>query len=133
MLFGLIQFLVIAAFVETDFNNWKIQSTEELFTILYAGVVASGMCFLFKLGCIHKGGPVFVAVFQPLQTLLVAIMAFLILATNYTPDVLIMVGLYFILWGKTKEKNAAEDEDTLKKHLLKDPESGVIEDETNKA
>lgn len=34
--FGLIQFLVIAVFVETEFENWKIQSIEELFTILYA-------------------------------------------------------------------------------------------------
>lgn len=34
--FGLIQFLVIAAFVETDINRWIIQSGEELFTILYA-------------------------------------------------------------------------------------------------
>ncbi|KAE8665005.1 Protein WALLS ARE THIN 1 [Hibiscus syriacus] len=77
--FGLIQFLVIAAFVETDFNNLKIQSMEELFTILYAGVVASGIVFSLQTWCIHKGGPVFVAVFQPLQTLLVAFMAFVIL------------------------------------------------------
>lgn len=34
--FGLIQFLVIALFVETDLNNWIIVSWEELFTILYA-------------------------------------------------------------------------------------------------
>ncbi|CAI0400625.1 unnamed protein product [Linum tenue] len=34
--FGLIQFLVIASFLETDLNNWKLQSLEELFTILYA-------------------------------------------------------------------------------------------------
>ena len=34
--FGVIQFMVIAAFVETDFEHWKIQSGEEVFTILYA-------------------------------------------------------------------------------------------------
>lgn len=34
--FGLLQFVVIAAFAETDINRWKIQSGEELFTILYA-------------------------------------------------------------------------------------------------
>ena len=34
--FGLVQFLVIALFVETDLNNWIIVSWEELFTILYA-------------------------------------------------------------------------------------------------
>ncbi|KDO62829.1 hypothetical protein CISIN_1g048127mg, partial [Citrus sinensis] len=41
--FRLIQFLAIAAFVETDINRWKIQSGEELFTIFYAGIVASGI------------------------------------------------------------------------------------------
>lgn len=34
--FGLIQFLIIAAFAEDDWENWKIQSLEELFIILYA-------------------------------------------------------------------------------------------------
>ncbi|XWS60982.1 hypothetical protein CRYUN_Cryun07bG0086000 [Craigia yunnanensis] len=142
--FGLIQFLVIAAFVETDFNHWKIQSIEELFTILYAGVVASGIVFSLQTWCIHKGGPVFVAVFQPLQTLLVAIMAFIIIGDQLyfgsaIGAVLIMVGLYLVLWGKTVEKNVvsvAKDEDTLKKHLLNDPESRDIEegaDESNTA
>lgn len=34
--FRLLQFLLIAGLVETDFEHWKIQSGEELFTILYA-------------------------------------------------------------------------------------------------
>ncbi|MBA0593740.1 hypothetical protein Gorai_010672, partial [Gossypium raimondii] len=140
--FGLIQFLVIAAFVETDFNNWKIQSMEELFTILYAGIVASGIVFSLQTWCIHKVGPVFVAIFQPLQMLLVAIMAFVILGDKLYSGcvfgaVLIVVGLYLVLWGKTEEKkigNIAIDEDTLKQHLLIDPEIGDhIQDERNKS
>lgn len=34
--FGLIQFLFIAAFFEKDPKHWKIQSGEEILTILYA-------------------------------------------------------------------------------------------------
>ncbi|KAG4118034.1 hypothetical protein ERO13_D12G268000v2 [Gossypium hirsutum] len=140
--FGLIRFLVIAAFVETDFNNWKIQSMEELFTILYAGIVASGIVFSLQTWCIHKVGPVFVAIFQPLQMLLVAIMAFVILGDKLYSGcvlgaVLIVVGLYLVLWGKTEEKkigNIAIDEDTLKQHLLIDPEIGDhIQDERYKS
>ncbi|KAK6249717.1 hypothetical protein SCA6_003722, partial [Theobroma cacao] len=171
--FGLTQFLVIAAFVETDFHHWKIQSKEELLTILYAvipsvpvlkdfhffgiqnfvvdvngfvshnvdqvnffqGVVASGIVFSLQTWCIYKGGPVIVAIFQPLQTLLVAIMAFMILGDQlYSGSVIgavfIMVGLYLVLWGKTEEKNVAKDEDadTLKKHLLNDTESRDAEE-----
>ncbi|XP_019457740.1 PREDICTED: WAT1-related protein At3g18200-like [Lupinus angustifolius] len=78
-LFGLIQFLIIAAFTERDLESWKIQSKEELLTILYAGVISSGIVIYLQTWCIQKGGPVFVAVFQPLQTFIVAIMAALIL------------------------------------------------------
>ncbi|XP_021897560.1 WAT1-related protein At3g18200 [Carica papaya] len=121
--FGLIQFLVIAAFLETDFNNWIIQSGEELFTILYAGIVASGIVVYLQTWCIHKSGPVFVAVFQPMQTLLVAIMAFLILGDQLylgriVGAVFIMLGLYSVLWGKNEENKLENQEDTLKKSLL---------------
>ncbi|KAH7528682.1 WAT1-related protein At3g18200 [Ziziphus jujuba] len=121
--FGLIQFLVIAAFVETDFEHWKIQSGEEIFTILYAGIVSSGIVIALQTWCIHKGGPVFVAVFQPLQTLLVAIMATLILHDQlYSGGIigagLIMLGLYSVLWGKNKENREANQGESLTKLLL---------------
>ena len=41
--------------------------------------MAAGIVFSLQTWCIQKGGPVFVAVFQPMQTLLVAAMASLIL------------------------------------------------------
>ncbi|XP_074315807.1 WAT1-related protein At3g18200 [Silene latifolia] len=124
--FGLIQFLVIAAFAETDTQHWKIASGEELFTILYAGIVSSGIVISLQTWCIHKGGPVCVAVFQPVQTILVAIMAALILGDQLYSGgifgaILITLGLYSVLWGKTTEyKNANQEssEDQLRKHLI---------------
>ncbi|KAI9173537.1 hypothetical protein LWI28_002888 [Acer negundo] len=127
--FGLIQFIVIAAFVDPDINRWKIESGEELFTILYAGIVASAIVFSLQTWCIHKGGPVFVAVFQPMQTLLVALMASLILGDQlYSGGILgaicIVLGLYLVLWGKSEEKKVEnqekEKENSLTKHLLND-------------
>ncbi|MQL93765.1 hypothetical protein Taro_026407 [Colocasia esculenta] len=78
-LFGLLQFLAIAAFTQTEFERWKVQSGGELFTILYAGLVASGIAFSLQIWCIDRGGPVVVAVFQPVQTIAVAIMAIVII------------------------------------------------------
>ncbi|OVA14523.1 Drug/metabolite transporter [Macleaya cordata] len=128
--FGLIQFLVIAAFLETDIEKWKFHSTEELLTILYAGVVASGLVFSLQSWCIDKDGPVSVAVFQPVQTVLVAIMAALILGDQlYSGGIIgaifIMIGLWLVMWGKKEEKRweNQEKEDGLFKHLL-DEESG---------
>ncbi|KAH1252310.1 Protein WALLS ARE THIN 1 [Glycine max] len=112
--FGLIQFLVIALIVERDAQAWIFQSGGEVFTILYAGVVASGIAFAVQIWCIDRGGPVFVAVYQPVQTLVVAIMASLALGEEFylggiIGAVLIVVGLYFVLWGKSEERKFAKE------------------------
>ncbi|XP_054820239.1 WAT1-related protein At3g18200-like [Prosopis cineraria] len=129
--FGLIQFLIIAASVETAWEHWKIQSAEELFTILYAAVVISGIVVSVQTWCIQKSGPVFVAVFQPLQTFLVAVMAALVFGDQlYSGGVvgviLIVLGLYFVLWGKTNEKRLANSEETSLTKPLLNGESGVV-------
>ncbi|KAL2478921.1 nodulin MtN21 /EamA-like transporter family protein [Forsythia ovata] len=94
-------------------------------THLIYGVISSGIVIALQTWCIQKGGPVFVASFQPVQTVLVASMAFVILGDQlYSGGVigaaLIMVGLYLVLWGKTEERrNQNQDkEETLTKHLL---------------
>ncbi|TVU50303.1 hypothetical protein EJB05_01670 [Eragrostis curvula] len=107
--FGVIQFLIIAAFMERDADAWKFHSGSELFTILYAGFIASGVAFAVQIWCIDRGGPVFVAVYQPVQTLVVAIVASLTLGEKFylggiIGAVLIITGLYFVLWGKAEEK-----------------------------
>lgn len=112
--FGLIQFLIIALIVERDAQAWIFQSGGEVFTILYAGVVASGIAFAVQIWCIDRGGPVFVAVYQPVQTLVVAIMASLALGEEfYLGGIigagLIIVGLYLVLWGKNEEKKFARE------------------------
>ncbi|XP_071691246.1 WAT1-related protein At3g18200-like [Rutidosis leptorrhynchoides] len=127
--FGLIQFMVIAAFFERDPEKWIIKSGEEVFTILYAGIISSGIVLWLQTWCIQKGGPVFVAVFQPVQTVLVAIMAFAILHDQLylgglLGAILIMIGLYLVLWGKTEEQKVVakqvDNEDLLTRHLLDD-------------
>ncbi|CAD6245604.1 unnamed protein product [Miscanthus lutarioriparius] len=107
--FGVIQFLIIAAFMERDADAWKFHSGSELFTILYAGFIASGVAFAVQIWCIDRGGPVFVAVYQPVQTLVVAIMASLTLGEKFylggiIGAVLIIAGLYLVLWGKSEER-----------------------------
>lgn len=47
------------------------------------GFVASGIAFAVQIWCIDRGGPVFVAVYQPVQTLVVAIMAAIALGEEF--------------------------------------------------
>lgn len=110
--FGVLQFLAIAAFVERDAQAWRVHSGAELFSVFYAGIVASGIAFAVQIWCIDRGGPVFVAVYQPVQTLVVAIMASLLLGEEFyfggiIGAVLIITGLYFVLWGKNEERKFA--------------------------
>ncbi|KAI8548892.1 hypothetical protein RHMOL_Rhmol07G0309400 [Rhododendron molle] len=110
--FGVLQFLVIAAFLERDPQAWLIHSGGELLSVFYAGVVASGIAFAVQIWCIDRGGPVFVAVYQPVQTLVVAIMASFALGEEFylggiIGAVLIITGLYFVLWGKNEERKFA--------------------------
>ncbi|CAL9062040.1 unnamed protein product [Musa banksii] len=116
--FGVIQFLVIAAFIERDAEAWMFHSGSELFTILYAGFVASGIAFAVQIWCIDRGGPVFVAVYQPVQTLVVAIMASIALGEEFylggiIGAVFIIAGLYLVLWGKSEERAFAAKEAAL--------------------
>ncbi|KAJ1407999.1 EamA domain [Sesbania bispinosa] len=113
--FGLLQFLVIALAFERDAQAWLFHSGGEAFTILYAGVVASGIAFAVQIWCIDRGGPVFVAVYQPVQTFVVAIMASIALGEEFylggiIGAVLIVVGLYLVLWGKSEEKKFAKEQ-----------------------
>ncbi|XP_010940523.1 protein WALLS ARE THIN 1 [Elaeis guineensis] len=113
--FGVIQFLVIAAFIERDSEAWIFHSGTELFTILYAGFIASGVAFAVQIWCIDRGGPVFVAVYQPVQTLVVAIMASIALGEQFylggiIGAILIIAGLYLVLWGKSEERAFAAKE-----------------------
>ncbi|KAF2310038.1 hypothetical protein GH714_020206 [Hevea brasiliensis] len=82
------------------------------------GVVASGIAFAVQIWCIDRGGPVFVAVYQPVQTLVVAIMASIALREEFylggvIGAVLIIVGLYLVLWGKSEEKKFAAKENAV--------------------
>ncbi|KAM7262948.1 hypothetical protein ACFE04_000631 [Oxalis oulophora] len=106
--FGAVLFLAIAAIFEGDSQAWHVHSGGELFSIVYAGSVASAMGFAIQIWVIAKEGPVFVSVYLPVQTLLVAIMASIVLGEEFflggiVGAVLIITGLYLVVWGKNEE------------------------------
>ncbi|KAJ4965531.1 hypothetical protein NE237_017380 [Protea cynaroides] len=113
--FGVLQFLVIAVFMERNSQAWLVHSGAELFSVFYAGIVASGIAFAVQIWCIDRGGPVFVAVYQPVQTLVVAIMASIALGEQFylggiIGAALIITGLYLVLWGKNEERKFAKEQ-----------------------
>uniref|UniRef100_A0A2N9EFW5 WAT1-related protein n=1 Tax=Fagus sylvatica TaxID=28930 RepID=A0A2N9EFW5_FAGSY len=105
---GTLQAVVFALCMERDWSQWKLGWNIRLLTVSYSGIVASGIMVTFIAWCVHMRGPLFVSVFNPLMLILVAIMGSLILDEmlhlgSILGAMLIVFGLYMVLWGKGKE------------------------------
>uniref|UniRef100_A0A0D9WKX6 WAT1-related protein n=1 Tax=Leersia perrieri TaxID=77586 RepID=A0A0D9WKX6_9ORYZ len=78
----------------------------------YQGVVASGIGYLMLTYCVEKRGPVFTAAFSPLSQIFVAAIDLFILHEplylgSVLGSVLVILGLYLVLWGKREEAASA--------------------------
>ncbi|KAL9341157.1 hypothetical protein Peur_067376 [Populus x canadensis] len=116
--FSILQFLAIAGYFERDSQAWHVHSVGELFTIFYAGLVVSGIGFAIQIWVIQRGGPVFVSGYLPLQTILVAVMASIALSEEFylggmIGAMLIIAGLYLVVWGKSEETKLATAKDAI--------------------
>lgn len=112
--FSILQFFAIAALVEQDSKAWRVQSGGELFILFYSGLIASGMAFAIQIWVIDRSGPVFVSLYLPLQILLVAVLSSIFLGEEFylggiVGAVLIIVGLYSVIWGKNEESKFARE------------------------
>ncbi|KAJ6335848.1 hypothetical protein OIU78_012453 [Salix suchowensis] len=85
--------------------------------LLQSGIIVTGITYWLQVWVIQKKGPVFTSMFTPLALIITAIFsAFLWKETLHWGsaggDVLLMGGLYCVLWGKSREdgKSVTADE-----------------------
>ncbi|MBA0849515.1 hypothetical protein Goshw_017040 [Gossypium schwendimanii] len=105
---GTIQAVVFALCMEKDMSQWKLGWNIRLLTVAYSGILASGLVFSLVSWCVRMKGPLYVSVFSPLMVVLVALAGSLFLEEklylgSIIGAVLIVMGLYVVLWGKCKE------------------------------
>ncbi|XP_073132381.1 WAT1-related protein At5g07050-like [Henckelia pumila] len=110
---GTLQSIVVTLAMEHKTGAWVIGWDINLLAAAYAGVVSSGIAYYVQGLVMKKRGPVFVTAFSPLMMIIVAIMGSFILAEKIFVGgvlgaVLIVIGLYAVLWGKQKEKSEGE-------------------------
>ncbi|KAJ1270965.1 hypothetical protein BS78_06G092000 [Paspalum vaginatum] len=114
-LFGAAQSAALALCFHRDAAHWRLGRNVRLYSTAYAGVVASGFAFPLMSWCLRKRGPLYVAMFGPLIIVFVAVLSSVFLDETLhlgiaLGAVLIVAGLYMVLWGKareTQEKEAA--------------------------
>lgn len=110
---GTLQSIAVTFVMEHKPSAWTIGWDMNLLAAAYAGIVSSSIAYYVQGLVMQKRGPVFVTAFSPLMMIIVAIMGSFILAENIylggvLGAILIVVGLYSVLWGKYKEYKEKE-------------------------
>ncbi|XP_031114242.1 WAT1-related protein At3g30340-like [Ipomoea triloba] len=130
--FSAIQSAVLTLCTDRSASIWIPAKKIDMANVVYTGLVSSGLCFVGMSWCVKKRGPVFTAAFSPLVQVMAAMVDVPVLHEqlhlgSVIGSVVVIIGLYILLWGKNKEihKVGQEREDE------KDTESafqGVVED-----
>ncbi|KAI3444286.1 hypothetical protein Pfo_000951 [Paulownia fortunei] len=115
---GTLQSIAVTFVMEHRPHAWAIGFDMNLLAAAYAGIVSSSIAYYVQGLVMQKRGPVFVTAFSPLMMIIVAIMGSFILAEKIYVGgvlgaVLIVIGLYSVLWGKYKEYKEKEAEEIL--------------------
>ncbi|MQL75416.1 hypothetical protein Taro_007779 [Colocasia esculenta] len=114
---GTLQLAAVAAVTERNPSAWRIRwngSHLLLVVILYGGIVVSGIFYYATNWCIHTKGPLFVAAFTPLLIVFTFLLEMLFLgahahAWSVMGAVLVVGGLYLLLWAKAEDYKAEAD------------------------
>ncbi|KAK4803913.1 hypothetical protein SAY86_003730 [Trapa natans] len=88
---------------------WKLGWDINLLSVVYCGVIVTGITYWLQVWAVEKKGPVFTAMFTPLALVVTAIFSALVWKeTLYWGRLggaaLLVGGLYCTLWGKMREE-----------------------------
>ncbi|XP_061361402.1 WAT1-related protein At1g09380-like [Gastrolobium bilobum] len=128
-----IQCVAIALCFEHKVSAWSLHNTMGLTSALYAGIISSGLVYFLISWTIERKGPLYVSVFTPLLLVIIAVVSWALLHEKLyvgtaVGSVLIVFGLYAVLWGKGKEMNKKDDIQETVTEAIKDKEQDEIND-----
>ncbi|KAG0503721.1 hypothetical protein HPP92_003793 [Vanilla planifolia] len=97
---------------------WAIGWDIRLLTAVYSGIVCSGVAYYVQGKVTKERGPVFVTAFNPLCMIITTLTGSIVLGEEITLGrvigaVIIVIGLYCLIWGKSKD------------HLVSPPSNGT--------
>uniref|UniRef100_A0A0E0DVM9 EamA domain-containing protein n=1 Tax=Oryza meridionalis TaxID=40149 RepID=A0A0E0DVM9_9ORYZ len=102
----------LTAAIQRRASVWVLTRTVEIVAVLYTGIMGSGVGYVLMTWCVEKRGPVFTSAFIPIIQIMVAIIDFFYLHENLylgsvVGSILMILGLYILLWGKNRDTSAA--------------------------
>ncbi|KAH8501586.1 hypothetical protein Peur_043271 [Populus x canadensis] len=97
-------------------SAWSVGLNYKLLAAVYSGVICSGLGYYVQGLIMKRKGPVFVTAFSPLSMVIVTILgSFFLKEILYIGRVIgavvIVTGLYLVLWGKSKDQPPSDSSD----------------------
>ncbi|KAI8004597.1 WAT1-related protein [Camellia lanceoleosa] len=141
-LMGMVEGAAVALAMERHMSAWVVGFDLKLLAAVYSGVVCSGIAYYVQ-GVVNKvRGPVFVTAFSPLSMIITAILGAIVLAEkihlgSLIGAIIIVFGLYSVVWGKSKDPLISEttltatEKDTADALPVVDANRSTIVDDTN--
>ncbi|XP_057524365.1 WAT1-related protein At2g37460-like [Amaranthus tricolor] len=106
---GTLENAVVALIMEKGRSSvWAIGWDANLLAAVYSGIFCSGLLYYVQGVIMIERGPVFVTAFNPLCMVIVALLSTIFMAENMylgrlIGAIIIVAGLYMVLWGKGKD------------------------------
>ncbi|KAL3840008.1 hypothetical protein ACJIZ3_024599 [Penstemon smallii] len=109
---GTVEGGIVAVIMERRKSAWAIGFDSRLLAAAYSGIVCSGIAYYMQSVVNKSRGPVFVTAFSPLSMIITAVLGAIVLAEqahlgSIIGAAIIVVGLYSVVWGKSKENSAS--------------------------
>ncbi|KAL3349835.1 hypothetical protein AABB24_022745 [Solanum stoloniferum] len=102
------QCVIVGICFDHNISDWSLSHSIRAVSSIYSGVVCTALAYCLMSWCIERKGPLYVSVFNPLLLVIVAILSWGLLQEKIyigtvIGSILIVLGLYGVLWGKNNE------------------------------
>ncbi|XP_051151034.1 WAT1-related protein At1g44800-like [Andrographis paniculata] len=109
---GVVESGTAAVIMERRKSAWVVGFDSRLLLVVYSGIVCSGIGYYLQGVVNRERGPVFVTAFTPLSMIVTAVLGTIILAEqlhlgSLIGAIVIVCGLYSVVWGKGRETKLA--------------------------
>ncbi|KAF7812853.1 WAT1-related protein [Senna tora] len=116
--FSCIQTIILAVTLERNPSAWKLGWDIQLLSVAYCGVIVTGITYWLQVCTIEEKGPVFTAMFTPLALVITAVFSVVLWRETLQwgsigGTILLVVGLYVVLWGKNRESEKGQSQEDM--------------------
>ncbi|GAB4845630.1 hypothetical protein Ancab_039031 [Ancistrocladus abbreviatus] len=112
-LFGAIQTAVVSVIAERNLAAYQFTLGIELVAVIYSAVFGNVLSYNAETWCIHKKGPVFVAMFKPVGIAIASLMSVILLGETLRIGTIlgaavIVCGFYAVIWSQSNGEKGEE-------------------------